>query len=489
VKAGDLFAGPGGWDVAARLLGIAAVGLEIDESTCLTGRAAGHVRHKLDVAAVNPRETFPTGLDLLIASPPCQSFSMAGKGQGRAGRPVILDGVRAIGAGDDPALVCKSIEDRLGVPRAALVLEPLRWALELLPGTIVLEQVPTVLPVWEATAEVLRANGYHVWCGNLTAEQYDVPQTRRRAILIASRSRAVACPPPVRRRFRKGTAQHERHRLDPAGLLPWISVSDALDWSGSDLVGFPRKADRIDVVTIGGTDYRARDLRSTTEPSLTLTEKARSWTRFTALGDVRRWVYVNGNQAKAARRNTDDPAPTVHFGARINVVEWQDDHNGAVPVSIDEAAVLQGFAPDYPWQGSRTAQYRQVGDAIPPPLAWHVLREALGLDLAHYPGTQTDTDCPEQPPSARPTALCPCCGRAFDPATSYAGHKGSRRRYCSTACRAAARADLAKRRRQHHKRYAALMALHAMEAAGQLSLDPTPLPTVPELANAQQRTT
>ena len=37
----DLFAGPGGWDAAARALGLDGVGIELDPSACETRRAAG----------------------------------------------------------------------------------------------------------------------------------------------------------------------------------------------------------------------------------------------------------------------------------------------------------------------------------------------------------------------------------------------------------------------------------------------------------------
>lgn len=44
MRAVDIFAGPGGWDVAARDLGIDVVGIEIDDSACDTREAAapGH---------------------------------------------------------------------------------------------------------------------------------------------------------------------------------------------------------------------------------------------------------------------------------------------------------------------------------------------------------------------------------------------------------------------------------------------------------------
>lgn len=38
-------------------------------------------------------------------------------------------------------------------------------------------------------------------------------------------------------------------------------------------------------------------------------------------------------------------------------------------LTVAQAAILQGFPPDWPFQGGKTARYRQVGNAFPPPVA------------------------------------------------------------------------------------------------------------------------
>ena len=47
-----------------------------------------------------------------------------------------------------------------------------------------------------------------------------------------------------------------------------------------------------------------------------------------------------------------------------------------------ECATLQDFPPDHPWQGNKTAQYRQVGNAVPPRLAQAAAEAVLRADDA-----------------------------------------------------------------------------------------------------------
>jgi DNA (cytosine-5)-methyltransferase 1 len=59
------------------------------------------------------------------------------------------------------------------------------------------------------------------------------------------------------------------------------------------------------------------------------------------------------------------------------------DPHGRPRLTVGMAALLQGFPPDWDFKGGKTAQYRQVGNAFPPPVARAVGRAvARTLNLA-----------------------------------------------------------------------------------------------------------
>lgn len=308
----DLFAGPGGWSEGLRLLGHRDVGVEWDAAACATRAAAGHLTIRASVPDL-PCEPFAGKVSGLIASPPCPTFSTAGKGEGRDELPHLLRFAHAAGTGWFDPRVLHDYSD----PRTPLVLEPLRWAHFLSPEWIALEQVPPVLPLWEAFAHVWQERGYSAWCGILNAANYGVPSTRERAFLLASRSAAAAPPDPT----------HSPQPTLFGTTATWVSMQEALDWHGW--------LDRRN--QSNGTPVR---LIPTDEPAPTLTGEA---------GGKSQWLVV--------------------------------EPDGRRHVRLDEELAIQGFRPDYPVAGTRQEQSKQIANAVPPLLAAHVLAVVLGLEL------------------------------------------------------------------------------------------------------------
>lgn len=447
MKALDLFAGTG-WGVACKWLGIKEYGVEIMPEAVATRAANGMETIYSDVWDGLERPEIVPAHDLLIASPPCQTFSLAGKGSGRKALDEVLEAIH-LHAYKDFELLREFGEKH--DPRTALVLAPLAYIHDHRPRLVALEQVPSVLPVWDAYAEVLRGMGYSVETAVLNAEQYGVPQTRRRAILVANRDGGVELPSPTHSRYYSRTPE----KLD-IGVLPWISMAEALGWGATDQpshtvtagvhgptdrwasggnsvrkaldakIGGPiwvakpdrggvdsrtTYAERFDVEDVAaiqshptflrsnygtGGDPAARGERGAGSPAPTLTSKAdrNKWDgeRNLSVAEAAALqsyptVFRNGNQAHAAKRPLNAPAPTIMFGARSNKVEWMDAsiaHDPAasgIRVTVEEAGVLQTYERPFIWCGTKTKKFLQIGNAVPPVLA-HAILSALTNEVS-----------------------------------------------------------------------------------------------------------
>ena len=322
----DLFCGAGGASAGSALAGhdpSDTLGFEHDRHAAATHTAAGFPTIVGDLSSYDP--TMMAGVDGLWGSPPCQAFSLAGKGAGRDAIGDLLAHIDLCAAGwvEPSGDLCADDV------RADLTLQPLRWADALRPRWVVLEQVPPVLPAWEHMARVLDGWGYSTWCGLLSAERWGVPQTRRRAILIARNDGTPAAPPtPTHTAYDHRAPDGGRTpvaSLFDVDLLPWVSMADALGWADVD-------AERRGVVQTGANTMR----------------------------------HQRDHADDKYQRTMDAPAP----GAA-------DTSTQGVRVSVEQAAALQSFPDDWPWQGPKTSRYRQIGNAVPPLLAAAILRPLL----------------------------------------------------------------------------------------------------------------
>lgn len=310
----DLFAGPGGWSEGLRLLGLPELGVEWDDKACATRVVAGHATLQADIASL-PTAPFVGEYEGLIASPPCTDFSSAGK--------------------------------RLGVDGTSghLVTQVLRWVNDLRPAWVACEQVPPVLPIWLDYAEQLREWGYEAWAGVLNAADYGVPQTRKRAVLMASRVAPVAPPTPT-------------HSKEPTlTTKAWVTMGQALSWSTTS------------------TEF-SYSVSTGERQKLTRDEANVSWSADdVVLNTGRDWKKGKGRD-DAQKIPLSQPAPTLTGQCSA---WWFQNTAGerpypAAPFTTTDAQVLQGFPADYPVQGKRAEQFTQIGNAVPPPLAAHVVK-------------------------------------------------------------------------------------------------------------------
>lgn len=161
----------------------------------------------------------------------------------------------------------------------------------------------------------------------LRASDFGVPQLRPRAVCVALKaelSQAFSWPtewsgPPTT------VGECLRDLMASGG---WLK---ALDWAAA--------ASKVAPTLVGGSKRHGG-------PDLGPTQARRAWAQ---LG-----VDAGSLAAEA-------PAP---------------DFRGVPKLTVEMAAALQGFPPGWRFHGRKTAAYRQVGNAFPPPVA-----EAVGLSI------------------------------------------------------------------------------------------------------------
>lgn len=350
-------------------MGVKSIGVEWDDATRATRDAAGlRTTVEKDVAALSARDSQVKNANVLTGGPPCQSFSVAGNREGHKALDVVKSlATRLVGHDDFPSFEAawkevKAETDEMSDKRTGLVLQPLRWIMEAKLGrekayeVVVLEQVPTVLPVWKHYAKLLRRVGYAADAHVLHAEDFGVPQTRRRAVLIAQWD-----PENVERHVRFPGATHQRYRKGIT-RLPEENAPEREE-EGS-LFAAPRKGQKPVKPWVAMRDV--------------LTDRPRDFEVVSNYGS-------GGDPKNRGRRTSDQPAATITGKVRRNrVFLLKETKSGNKEIgeelerlSFEEAGLLQSFPRKYPWRSTDVAQ--QIGNAIPPLLSLHILSSALRL--------------------------------------------------------------------------------------------------------------
>jgi DNA (cytosine-5)-methyltransferase 1 len=111
--------------------------------------------------------------------------------------------------------------------------------------------------------------------------------------------------------------------------------------------------------------------RPISEPAPTLDTKVQQW----SIG-AEAWAFT-----RLATTLVGSFCPDIVAGPGFDLTRPRQDRAGSIRISVNDALVLQSFPADYPLQGAKTKQFQQVGNAVPPLLAAHILARVTGKEF------------------------------------------------------------------------------------------------------------
>ncbi len=288
-------------------------------------------------------------LDCLVGGPPCQAFSVYNRQRG------------------------------LHDARSHLFKEYLRLVEGLYPKWIVMENVTGILSagggsVVTVIRDKLRRLGYRTEFKILKAEQYGVPQERRRVVILGTRTDAeLSFPSPS---HGKGLQELVNIR-DAIGDLPPLLNGEALTLARYGL--FPQcdyqKAMRVRSGLV--QDHSAPKLSAINLERMKHIKPGGSWRDIPVklLPEGMKRAKRSDHTKRYGRMRWDGQSCTiltkcdVHWGAYIHPEQDR-------AISVREAARIQSFPDWFHFEGSMTDQYVQIGNAVPP-----LLGKAIGLAI------------------------------------------------------------------------------------------------------------
>lgn len=386
----SLFSGCGGGDIGFKKSGFKCLAAFDNDQAALRTyqRNFGSVAPRFaDLALGLPDDpNFLRGVDVVLAGPPCQGFSLAGK----------LDPFDS---------------------RNTLLVKAAKLAVKLQPKFIVIENVAAAArhTAWNSAHRLLRDAGYTAQTHKWSADQYGVPQRRRRAFLIGAApgySFQPVAPKHVARTVvrdvlaqRASTTDHEPTELsaDSRGRLISENIGAGMklcnvrnspncvrSWDIAPVFGHVSASERevLEAIVVLRRRGRVRNhgdadpVKATTVSKFMGRPASRILATLCAKNFIRR---VNGRfdllqtfNGKYRRLALDEPSPavTTKFGDPSHFLH-PTEHRA---LTVREAARIQGFPDEYIFLEAKSTALRMIGNAVPPPVAAAIagqLRSAL----------------------------------------------------------------------------------------------------------------
>lgn len=382
----SLFSGCGGLDIGFVNAGFTP-SLSVDQDAnalAVHERYIGCPVEQLDLAKSDPSIARSARIDVLLAGSPCQGFSTMGH---------------------------RRIDD----PRNSLLLVAARLAEKHRPKVVVAENVLGVLSgehrlYWESLHSSMRALGYKTKDFYINSSDFGVAQIRRRAVMISWRTKYMEIPDPVKVPLSTletalanldGTPNHSpielpedsKHRKIAEKIQQGQKLTNARSgersvhtWNIPDVFSRTNKRQRdvLDTVLRLRRQERRRPFGDA-DPVETARLEAMFGSELLAQlvqkGYLRKFDkhhdLTNTFNGKYRRLELGGLSRTVdtRFGDCTSVLHPTEHRS----FTVREAARIQGFPDDIIFSGTLKEQFRMIGNAVPPPMAFAIANSVKTL--------------------------------------------------------------------------------------------------------------
>ena len=305
-------------------------------------------------------------VDLIIGGPPCQSFSTAGRARDEHGMK------------NDPRNYL--FESYVKILNA---IRPKFFVFENVTGLLT-ARLKGKRHIFTVLSEL--GKEYKVYNGNpsdmvFNTVNYGVPQIRKRVIILGVRKDIDIEPADLYKGIVKTNWDSDMPESERKGLLPPITVRDAIgdlpsvpNGGGSKIMEFKPKTMNSFVQKIRSKDD------DTLLYHVTRKNNDKDKERYKVMAQ-NHWTFLEMLEKRPDLRHEkarvfpnsytvqwwDQPSKTIiaHLYKDGNLFihpDWKQDRS----ITVREAARLMSFPDDFVFCGSRTEQFKQIGNAVPP---------------------------------------------------------------------------------------------------------------------------
>lgn len=296
-------------------------------------------------------------VDLIIGGPPCQAYSLLGRHQ-------------------------ENIEND---PRNKLYIQYGRFLKHYDPKAFVFENVPGLLSAnkgqhFKNLKSYFRKLGYEVYNNTLDASDYGVLQARKRIIIVGWKKDLDFGFPEIEKTIKSFTVNdifNDLPKLKPGEsrqianytikkneYLEKFELRNGVDFVTQHITRPHNERDLMIYKT--AIDKWNKNKERLKYPDLPIELKShKNETSF-----IDRYKVVNGNGVSHT---------VVAHIAKDGHYYIHPDKNQCRSISVREAARLQSFPDDFFFEGSRSAAFKQIGNAVPPLMAYAIAKSIKEL--------------------------------------------------------------------------------------------------------------